>query len=163
MKEKLLALMKSEGLKPSQLADILEINPAGISHIMAGRNKPGFDLLQKILKRFPQIDPDWLLLDSESMYRRNYKISSSTVSAASPLSVETGTEITDGLFSRSTGVSEHAACSEADSKTSSAQISSMPAALHPASGKRGATVERIVIFYSDQTFEYFMPSENERI
>lgn len=69
MREKLLDLMRSEGLKPSQLAELLEINPAGISHILAGRNKPGFDLLQKILRRFPQINPDWLLLDSLQMYR----------------------------------------------------------------------------------------------
>lgn len=65
----MLDLMKHEGLKPSQLAEILEVNPAGISHILAGRNKPGFDLLQKILRRFPQINPDWLLLDSSQMYR----------------------------------------------------------------------------------------------
>ena len=57
MREKLLDLMKNEGLKPSQLAELLEINPAGISHILAGRNKPGFDLLQKILRRFPRINP----------------------------------------------------------------------------------------------------------
>ena len=69
MREKLLDLMKNEGLKPSQLAEQLEINPAGISHILAGRNKPGFDLLQKILRRFPRINPDWLLLDSDKMYR----------------------------------------------------------------------------------------------
>ena len=43
--------------------------PSGISHILSGRNKPGFDLLQKILRRFPRINPDWLLLDSPQMYR----------------------------------------------------------------------------------------------
>lgn len=69
MKEKLLALMQNEGLRSSQLAEMLEINPAGISHILAGRNKPGFDLLQKILRRFPRINPDWLLLDAPNMYR----------------------------------------------------------------------------------------------
>ena len=72
MREKLLDLMKNEGLKPSQLAEQLEINPAGISHILAGRNKPGFDLLQKILRRFPRINPDWLLLDSDKMYRDEF-------------------------------------------------------------------------------------------
>ena len=61
MKEKLLALMQNEGLRSSQLAEILDVNPAGISHILAGRNKPGFDLLQKILRRFPRVNPDWLL------------------------------------------------------------------------------------------------------
>ncbi|MFR6416030.1 MAG: helix-turn-helix domain-containing protein [Alistipes shahii] len=48
---------------------MLGINPAGISHILKDRNKPSFDLLQKILRRFPQINPDWLLLDSTQMYR----------------------------------------------------------------------------------------------
>ena len=48
MKEKLLDLMKREGLKPSQLAEMLGINPAGISHILKDRNKPSFDLLQEV-------------------------------------------------------------------------------------------------------------------
>ena len=69
MREKFLDLMKNEGLRPSQLAEILEVNPAGISHIIAGRNKPGYDLLQKILRRFPRINPDWLILDEGLMYR----------------------------------------------------------------------------------------------
>ena len=77
MRKKLLDLMKNEGLKPSQLAEQLEINPAGISHILAGRNKPGFDLLQKILRRFPRINPDWLVLDSDKMYRDEYPAASS--------------------------------------------------------------------------------------
>ena len=63
MKEKLQQLMKSEGLTSSRMAEILGIQPSGISHILAGRNKPGFDLLQKILRRFPRVNPDWLLLD----------------------------------------------------------------------------------------------------
>ena len=69
MREKLLDIMKSEGLKPSQLAERLEINPAGISHILAGRNKPSFDFLQKMLLKFPRLSPDWLLLDKGPMYR----------------------------------------------------------------------------------------------
>ena len=86
MREKLLDLMKNEGLKPSQLAELLEINPAGISHILAGRNKPGFDMLQKILKRFPRINPDWLLLDSDKMYRDGSAMQSGQPSAVSPAS-----------------------------------------------------------------------------
>ncbi len=69
MREKLLSLMKNENLTPSRLAELLGIQPSGISHILAGRNKPSFDLVQKILRRFPQINPDWLLLDRQPMYR----------------------------------------------------------------------------------------------
>ena len=91
MREKLLDLMKNEGLKPSQLAELLEINPAGISHILAGRNKPGFDLLQKILRRFPRINPDWLLLDSDKMYRDSEPEQSAPAAAVE-------SSISDGLF-----------------------------------------------------------------
>jgi transcriptional regulator with XRE-family HTH domain len=69
MGEKLLRLMKSEGLTSSRLAEILGTGASNISHIISGRSKPGYDLLRKILLSFPQINPDWLLLDDETMYR----------------------------------------------------------------------------------------------
>lgn len=71
MKAKILELMQREGLKPGQLADLLDISPAIISHVLSERNKPSLDLLCKILRRFPQINPDWLLLDDPNMYRRS--------------------------------------------------------------------------------------------
>lgn len=73
MKEKLQQLMKSEGLTSSRMAEILGIQPSGISHILAGRNKPGFDLLQKILRRFPRVNPDWLLLRTDVSNRQSEK------------------------------------------------------------------------------------------
>ena len=53
MREKLLDLMKNEGLKPSQLAELLGINPAGISHILAGRNKPASICCKRFSGGFP--------------------------------------------------------------------------------------------------------------
>ena len=100
MREKLLDLMKNEGLKPSQLAEQLEINPAGISHILAGRNKPGFDLLQKILRRFPRINPDWLLLDSDKMYRDEYPAASSGQQASRTTAAQTASPNRATTFSR---------------------------------------------------------------
>ena len=58
MGEKLLRLMKSEGLTSSRLAEILGTGASNISHIISGRSKPGYDLLRKILLSFPQINPD---------------------------------------------------------------------------------------------------------
>ena len=71
MREKLLRLMQTEGLTSSRLAELLETQPSSISHLLSGRNKPSFDLIQKILRRFPRINPDWLLLDSERMFRND--------------------------------------------------------------------------------------------
>ena len=141
MREKLLDLMKNEGLKPSQLAELLEINPAGISHILAGRNKPGFDLLQKILRRFPRINPDWLLLDSDKMYRDSEPEQSAPAAAVE-------SSISDGLFP------PH---QEPASTTSE---NPAPPATAPFSGTRtDVAVRRIVILYDDLTFESFTPTK----
>ncbi|MFI3305424.1 MAG: helix-turn-helix transcriptional regulator [Rikenellaceae bacterium] len=71
MKDKITYLMKSEGLTTTRLAEILEIQPSAVSHLVSGRNKPGYDLLRKILRRFPRLNPDWLLLDSAVPYRED--------------------------------------------------------------------------------------------
>jgi DNA-binding XRE family transcriptional regulator len=73
MDNKLRQLMKHEGINSTRLAEILGIQASGISHIMSGRNKPSFDFLLKLLQRFPQINPDWLLLDKGPMYRNEIK------------------------------------------------------------------------------------------
>ena len=69
MKEKLEFLLKNKGLTATSLARLLEIQPSGLSHILSGRNKPSFDLVVKILKAFPDVNPDWLLLDSTEIFR----------------------------------------------------------------------------------------------
>ncbi len=69
MKEKITFLMRSEGLSTTRLAELLEIQPSAVSHLASGRNKPSYDLLQKILVRFPRINPDWLLLGTGDPYR----------------------------------------------------------------------------------------------
>ncbi len=61
--------MKNEGLAPARFADILGVPPSSISHLLAGRNKPSFDFLTKMLQRFPRLNPDWLLLGTGPIYR----------------------------------------------------------------------------------------------
>jgi hypothetical protein len=75
--------MKHEGVNSTRLAEILGIQASGISHIMSGRNKPSYDFLQKLLQRFPQINPDWLLLDKGPMYRDEIKNKSGQNASAS--------------------------------------------------------------------------------
>lgn len=69
MKDKLELLLREKQLNATSLARLLEIQPSGISHILSGRNKPSFDLVVKILRAFPDVNPDWLLLDSTEVWR----------------------------------------------------------------------------------------------
>lgn len=142
MKEKLLELINREGLKPSQLAEILGVNPAGISHILAGRNKPGFDMLQKILRNFPRLNPDWLLLDSDKMYRDE------SVGNAAPKPSHQPSRSSD-LFGSQPTVADAAKNAAAKSPA----VESLVPQLHTTSN-----VKRIIILYEDQTFESFTPT-----
>ena len=143
--------MKNEGLKPSQLAELLGINPAGISHILAGRNKPGFDLLQKILRRFPRINPDWLLLDSDKMYRDAPPAQSSAPQPMSQPASPGGDDY--GLASGRHPLEEQRQPDTAENATGDPSAQQrLPAALFT------ANVKRIVVLYDDQTFESFTPT-----
>ena len=53
----------------SQFSKIIGINRSTLSHILAGRNSPSLDVLEKILENFSYIDPDWLLRGRGSMER----------------------------------------------------------------------------------------------
>ena len=69
MKERLEKFIRTEGLTPSRFAEIMGVQPSNISHILGGRNKPSFDFIEKMLLRFPKVNPDWLLLGKGSIYR----------------------------------------------------------------------------------------------
>ena len=142
MQEKLRDLMKSEGLKPSQLAEMLGINPAAVSHILSGRNKPGFELLQKILRRFPQINADWLLVDRGPMYRTEAEKELAPQEAASLIASDT--------------IAEQAPINES---LNPASVSDTTAAVKGFAAATNRHVERIVIFYADHTFESYTPEK----
>jgi len=143
MKEKIQLLMTRERLKSVQLAKILGIQSAGISHILSGRNKPSCDLLQKILRSFPQINPDWLLLDSKQMYRTD-----SLETQAAELSAESAEP--HDLF---TGTVSPPAAAPASAEDDAPDV--WPKAAGGIS--RRAEIKRIVVFYDDDTFESFDP------
>lgn len=61
---KMQTLMRNEGVSQSRLAKMLEVKSSTLSHILAGRNYPSFDILQKLRRLFPHINADWLLRDT---------------------------------------------------------------------------------------------------
>lgn len=69
MDKRLQQFLAAENISQAQLADTLGVARAGISHILSGRNKPGFDFLEGIALHFPQISMDWLLTGKGRMYK----------------------------------------------------------------------------------------------
>lgn len=69
MKERLKEILEYYNLNSSRLAERLGVQRSGISHIMAGRNKPGYDFIKGILNLFPEIDANWLITGKGSMFK----------------------------------------------------------------------------------------------
>lgn len=141
MKGKLEFLLKNKGLTATTLARMLEIQPSGISHILSGRNKPSFDLVVKILRVFPDLNPDWLLLDSDVIFRSD----SPTVAAPTP-NAEVSSPISPVL---PFDVVKNEEFSETQNSSKNEFTPNFTSATN------GKKVERIIVLYSDRTFESF--------
>jgi transcriptional regulator with XRE-family HTH domain len=61
MVDRIQLILKVHNLTASRFADEIGVQRSAISHILSGRNMPSLDLIQKILRRFPEINSDWLL------------------------------------------------------------------------------------------------------
>src|SRR5574344_1332836 len=69
MRDRLQKFMDLEKLSASRLAEILGVQPATISHILSGRNKPSFEFIERMLLRFPKLCPEWFILGKGPTYR----------------------------------------------------------------------------------------------
>ena len=156
MREKLQLLMNAENLTGSKLAEYLGIQPSSISHILGGRNKPSLDFVQKILQRYPRINPDWLLLDSDEMYRADSSPASSVATSAelqfseSPSMAESATQAEPSAAENHSSPADHTA--QAPSTPSNVMDTIAPLV---APHSRG--VKRIIVMFDDHTFESYEP------
>jgi len=73
MNDRILLILKTQNLSSSQFADEIGVQRSSISHILSGRNNPSLEFVTKILKRFPDINSEWILFGKGSMYRESDK------------------------------------------------------------------------------------------
>lgn len=85
MNRRLQQLMAAENISQSQFADSLGVARASISHILAGRNKPGFDFIESLSRNYPDVNLEWIITGKGKMYK-----------SASPKPVKTA--VPDDLF-----------------------------------------------------------------
>lgn len=69
MKDRLLQFLSAENITQSQFADTIGVARASISHILSGRNKPGYDFIENTMKHYPALNIEWLINGTGKMYR----------------------------------------------------------------------------------------------
>lgn len=107
MNRRFQTILDLENLSPAQLADRLGVQRSGISHILSGRNKPSFELLQRVVQSFPEISAEWLItgngkpLKEQNQAAASGAASSATSSAANSRSSGTTPSISPSTTSGS--------------------------------------------------------------
>lgn len=148
MKDRILAVMEHEGLTPSKFAEAIGIQRSAMSHIISGRNNPSLDVLLKILERFTYVDSDWLLFGKGEMMRQH---------------VLTNPDLFTNTTINQSGVSdspEYRKEIRVETPVNTIKQPVIEQIVLPEKNNRN--VSKIMIFYSDNTFETFTPEKNKK-
>ena len=160
MKDRIIQIMTSEGLMPSRFAEEIGIQRAAMSHITSGRNNPSLDVVTKILERFPSINPNWLLFGAGDMKSNENPNNSSRISFSSP----TSSDNSPSLFANPSDIrtqKEKKPEYRTDLRDTPPlqtvqQFEKKTIITDRAPSKK---IEKITIFYSDNTYEVFIPEK----
>ena len=116
MNRRLLQFLQAENITQAQFADTLSVARGSVSHILAGRNKPGYDFLESLLLHYPRLNLDWLMTGKGRMYR-----------------------------------------DEMPSDASEMAMGELFPQMEVSAAAR--QIDRITVFYSDNTYQEFIPKE----
>jgi transcriptional regulator with XRE-family HTH domain len=137
MRERILKLIEQEKISAAEFADRIGVQRSNVSHILNGRNNPGFSFIQKILETFPSINSRWLLTGEGVMYEGNVNLSENSLKS-------------NNLFTVQTPVIK--------AKDEVKPELDVPDVLSEKQDFR-KKVLRVLFFYDDHTFEDFLPAQ----
>ena len=136
LKDKIEALIIGLGLTSTRFADYIGVNRPIISHILSGRNKPSLEIIQKIVSKFPELGFNWISDDED-------------------LDMEIISQIVkdkdfNALFSNfySSRESNENKLTDPEGEIANSQAVK--------NGQK--SIQKIVVFYTDNTFSTFDPS-----
>lgn len=69
MNQRLQQFLAAENISQSQFADTIEVARASVSHVLAGRNNPGYDFIRSIALHYPELNLEWLISGKGKMYK----------------------------------------------------------------------------------------------
>ena len=69
MNKRLQQFLSAENISQSQFADKIGVTKASVSHILSGRNKPGFEFIESMADCYPNLNLDWLIGGKGRMYK----------------------------------------------------------------------------------------------
>lgn len=144
MNSRIKRFMDYKNMSSSELADSIGVQRSNVTHVLHGRNKPSFQFISKLLETYPEINAKWLImgkgnmLEHEELNQQRLFEETSSSNKQEPVNVE---------------------------DTSKSRNSLPESAVQPMLNKQpvdsgnSKDIEKIVVFYTDQTFKEYAPSK----
>lgn len=121
-------VIRKNQLNAARFADRIGVQRSNLSHVLTGRNKPGLDFIEKVLLEFPNIDANWLISGTKNASNR-------TVEAAKH-------DDSELIVNQSIAHSFDSSISDKPKN-------------QPSLKEKEVKAEKIIVLYSDGTFEEF--------
>ena len=142
-------IMDHYSLSASSFADKVSVQRSSISHLLSGRNKPSLDFVMKILEVFPELNLYWILNGSGTFLQKENADHKDVDAEIAPKKKEVSVPHNlNTLFS-----------DEKFANVKDEKLASPPIATDNNFNEK--QIERIVLFYSDGTFQSYNPSSSK--
>jgi transcriptional regulator with XRE-family HTH domain len=139
-------------INSSQFSERVGINRSALSHLINGRNKPSFDLIQKILSAFPGLNANIFFsqdLDNIDSSQNNIQYQNANL----------GTEMAKSISDLNKKISANKSA-QTFSKANSRVQNIIPENIQNDTDEKVGyeqEIERIVIFYRNGNFKEYLP------
>lgn len=139
MKDRIAHIIRAKNLTAAEFALRLGIQPSNVSHLLSGRNNPSLDFVKKLKETFPEYSLDWIVLGVGPItVSEPFMASAPTPNGLEPAE---GQEVAD----------------DALEGTLFGQPMEAETPSEPVRPTEGRVVQRMIMVYSDHTFEEFLP------
>ena len=166
MNQRISQFLAAENITQAQFAQTLSVAKASVSHVLSGRNNPGYDFIRSIAEHYPTLSLDWLITGKGKMYRTDNASSENHVSVKETQS-EPEFSILDDDFPMTAEIVETPAPRPMPTPTAStAPAAPAPQPVAPAPTpvqeqtpihqeilSKGRSVAKIIVFYDDFTYQ----------
>lgn len=145
MNQRLQQFLSAENISQAQFADSIDVARASVSHVLAGRNKPGYDFIRSISEHYPKLNLEWLISGKGKMYKQDtfQQLSPSAAEAITPAPQESFSGELFGPESQDNNDPE-----EPETETAAPAATSKA---DPSPFRR--SISRIIVFYDDNTYQ----------
>lgn len=153
MNARLQQFLVAENISQAQFAETIGVARASISHILSGRNKPGFDFLESMVRHYPNLNFEWLLTGRGKMYNNARSAPEAPAVPVSPLAAsEEGNLFDEPDYPASTPVQTPASAPVEPSIPRSTTYTKYTDN-QPRKSTNQRVISKVILFYSDGSFQ----------